>query len=87
MTGSKFLLDTNIVIEVFDGNKEIADKISKLPGFYVPVIVLGELYIGVNRVVNKSKLLKMLNDFIMLCLVLDTDRDTAKYYGELSATL
>ncbi|MDQ6610440.1 MAG: PIN domain-containing protein [Bacteroidota bacterium] len=50
MTGNNLLLDTNIIIEVFDGNKDIADKISKLQMFYVPSIVLGELYIGISRV-------------------------------------
>lgn len=69
MTGSKLLLDTNIIIEVFDGNKEIADKINKLSRFYVPAIVLGELYTGINRVTNKAKHLKKLTDFLTLCVV------------------
>jgi len=30
MTGNNLLPDTNIIIEVFDGNKDIADKINKL---------------------------------------------------------
>jgi tRNA(fMet)-specific endonuclease VapC len=87
MTGSKFLLDTNIVIEVFDGNKEIADKINKLSEFYLPVIALGELYTGVNRVSNKAKHLKKLNSFLSLCTVLNTDSATAQYYGETIAKL
>lgn len=87
MTGNSLLLDTNIVIEVFDGNKDIADKINKLPEFYIPSIVLGELYIGVNRVANKAKHLKKVNDFLKLCKVLDVDSTTAVYYGELIAAL
>ena len=82
MTGNKYLLDTSIVIEVFDGNKEIADKINDLPEFYISSVVLGELYIGINRVTNKSKHLKKLTDFLKLCTVLDADSTTAKYYGE-----
>ena len=78
MTGNKFLLDTNIVIEVFDGNKEIANKINKLPEFYISVVVLGELYIGVNRVENKAKHLKKLNEFLELCSVSNIDSVTAK---------
>jgi tRNA(fMet)-specific endonuclease VapC len=87
MTGSKFLLDTNIIIEIFDGNKVIADKLSKLPGFFISVVVLGELYIGVNRVTNKAKHLKKLNNFLELCTVLNSDRVTAKNYGEIVANL
>jgi tRNA(fMet)-specific endonuclease VapC len=87
MTGNNFLLDTNIIIEVFDSNKEIADKINKLPEFYISSIVLGELYTGVNRVTNKAKHLKQLTDFLKLCTVLDADSTTAKHYGELIAAL
>jgi tRNA(fMet)-specific endonuclease VapC len=88
MTGNNpIILDSNIVIEVLTGNKEIADKINKLPGFYITSVVLGELYVGVNRVSNKVKHLKMLNTFLKLCTVLDTDSITARYYGELMAVL
>ncbi|RFM27944.1 hypothetical protein DXN05_10375 [Deminuibacter soli] len=63
MTGSKFLINTSIIIDVFDGNNDIAEKINKLGGFYISSIVLGKLYIGINRVDNKTKHLKKLNDF------------------------
>ncbi len=87
MIGNSFLLDTNIMIEVFDGNKDIADNIHKLPVFYISSIVLGELYIGINRVSNKAKHLKKLNDFLKLCTVLDIDSTTSKHYGEIVALL
>jgi tRNA(fMet)-specific endonuclease VapC len=87
MTGSKILLDTNIVIEIFKGNRTIADKLHKLPGFFLPAIVLGELYIGINRVANRTKHLKELNSFLQLCTVLPVDKTTAKKYGELIAAL
>ena len=43
MTGNNYLLDSNIVIEIFDGNKIFADKVSKEETLYLPNIVLGEL--------------------------------------------
>ena len=87
MTGNKILLDTNIVIEVLNGNKEIADKINDLSGFSISAVVLGELYIGVNRVSNKSKHLKMLRDFLQLCTVIDVTEETAQHYGEITSFL
>jgi tRNA(fMet)-specific endonuclease VapC len=87
MIGNKFLLDTNIVIEVFEGNTEIADRLNKLSNFFISVVVLGELYIGVNRVVNKAKHLKKLNDFLEMCIVLPIDSNIAKQYGETVAAL
>ncbi len=87
MTGNNYLLDSNIVIEIFDGNKIFADRISKEEILYLPCIVLGELYTGVNRVLDKSKHLKMLTDFLKLCTVVNIDSLTAKYYGETIAAL
>ena len=80
MTGHNYLLDTNIVIEIFDGNKIFADKISKEETLYLPSIVLGELYTGVNRVGNKAKHLKKLTDFLQLCTVVNIDALTSKHY-------
>ena len=87
MTGNNFLLDTNIVIEIFRGNKEIADYLSKLPEIYISSIVLGELYTGINRVTNRAKHLKKLNDFVTLSTVLSIDKETAAYYGAIIANL
>ena len=87
MTGNKYLLDTNIVIEIFDGNREVADKVSALPTLYISSVALGELYIGINRVTNKSKHLKKLTDFLELCTILEVDATTAKFYGECMAHL
>ncbi|HXL56488.1 MAG TPA: type II toxin-antitoxin system VapC family toxin [Chitinophagaceae bacterium] len=87
MTGNNILLDTNIIIEVFDGNKAIADNINQLPIFYISSIVPGELYIGINRVTNKAKHIKMLNNFLRLCIVLNIDSVTAKYYREMISVL
>jgi len=82
------LLDSNIVIEVFAGNKDIADKISGLKGnLVISSIVIGELYVGIYRVANKAKHLKMLDDFLNLCIILDADKSTAKLYGEMVSIL
>jgi len=87
MTGSNILLDTNIVIEIFDGNKEIADKVSKFSAIYISAVAVGELYVGVNRVSNKAKHSKKLEDFLQLCTILNVDETTAEYYGKVVAAL
>jgi tRNA(fMet)-specific endonuclease VapC len=87
MTGNKIFLDSNIIIEVFSGNKLIADKVNNLLPFYISSIVLGELYVGINRVANKSKHLEKLISFLELCTILDIDSATARYFGEIMATL
>ncbi len=87
MTGNSYFLDTNIVIEIFSGNKVIADKINEIAQFSISSIVLGELYIGINRVANKAKHLKKLEAFLNLCTVVDVDTTTARFYGEITAAL
>jgi len=59
----------------------------KFPPFYISSIVLGELYIGINRVVNKPKHLKQLETFLKLCTVVDVDATTSQLYGEITAAL
>ena len=60
---------------------------NKAQELYISAIVLGELYIGINRVSNKAKHLKKLSDFLQLCTVLEINDITAKHYGALVASL
>ena len=87
MTGNNFLVDTCIVIEIFKGNKEIADFLNNLSLFFISTIALGELYIGINRVVNKSKHTRKLNEFLKIATVLNVDIESAAIYGEIVAVL
>ena len=87
MSGNKILLDTNIIIKIFEGQKSIATKLQKIAGFYVSVVVLGELQVGVNRATNKQKNLDMLNSFMELATIIDIDETTTLHYGEIIADL
>jgi len=87
MTGNSVFFDTNIVIEIFSGNQEIINKSKGLASFYISSIVLGELYIGINRVTNKTKHLQKLTSFLQLCTVLVIDDTTARIFGEITAEL
>lgn len=88
MTGSKrILLDTSIVIELFTGNKTIADRISKLNEFYVPIMVVGELYTGVFSSLQESKHLKKLNDFLEIATIIGANEKTAEQYGKIMSEL
>ncbi|NGM63135.1 type II toxin-antitoxin system VapC family toxin [Sphingobacterium sp. SGG-5] len=86
-TGSNYLLDTNIVIEVFSGNRDIADKLHQLDTFFISATILGELHVGINRVVNRTKHLKKLINFLTLCDVALVDTRTSEIFGEVSAQL
>lgn len=87
MIGNRLLIDTNIIVDIFNGNKLFADKINESKKAYISAIVLGELYVGVNRVSSAVKHLKMLQDFLNLCEIINADYETARIYGSISAKL
>jgi tRNA(fMet)-specific endonuclease VapC len=61
MTGDKSaIIDTNIIIELFEGNKLVADFIDSLAMLYIPAIVLGEMYFGANLSDNELKKVKQI---------------------------
>ncbi|MCH8318013.1 MAG: hypothetical protein IIA88_05890 [Bacteroidetes bacterium] len=42
----KYVLDSNIVIDYFDGDSKVVNKIREKPKIFLPIIVIGELYLG-----------------------------------------
>ena len=63
------LIDTNIVVDLFRGKENTLQNLNTLPNIYLPVIALGELYIGTSRVSNKGKHLNDLSDFLKSCTI------------------
>ena len=87
MTGSRILLDTNIISAWLKGETAIADKINQSLEVYIPIQVLGELYFGAQYStqleLNLRNIQKLANNYT----VLNTDRETAIIYGVIKATL
>lgn len=81
------LIDTNIVVDLFRGKENTLQNLNTLPNIYLPVIALGELYIGTSRVSNKGKHLKELSDFLKSCTIVHINEETAKIYGSISTAL
>ena len=88
MTGNNYpLLYTSIIIELFSGNKTVADRINKLNSFYLPAVVVGELYTGVFSSSHESKHLKKLRDFLSLATIIEINDETAEHYGKIASDL
>jgi tRNA(fMet)-specific endonuclease VapC len=49
MTGSRFLLDTNIVIALFAGDAAVHTRLAKGADVFIPCIVIGELLFGARK--------------------------------------
>jgi tRNA(fMet)-specific endonuclease VapC len=83
----KYLLDTNIIIDLFNGDDMVIKKIITADEVFIPNIVIGELYYGSYGSKNKKSNLKRLEELILSSAILNTGIDTAKIYGYLKNEL
>lgn len=86
MTGNKVLLDTNIVIELFKGDKKIFEFLEQQT-LYIATAVLAELYLGAYRSANEQRHLREIKDFLLRCNVLNADHGTAENYAIIKTAL
>jgi tRNA(fMet)-specific endonuclease VapC len=85
--GNSCLLDTNIIILLFNGDDEIAKKLDGQSDIFIPSIVVGELYFGAYRSTAKTKNLNRIETFLVRCTILQADKITGNFYGSVKAAL
>lgn len=78
----KFLLDTNVIIALFLGEKGVSERFAEAE-VLVPSIALGELYYGARKSAHPAENLARVQQFAMATQVLSSDAATAWIYGEL----
>jgi len=83
----KYLLDTNIVIALFQGEQPILDKITQFKSVFTPSIVVGELYFGAFKSSKIKENVTRINEFALKSEILNCDQHTAKIYGEIKSGL
>ena len=83
----RYLLDTNVVIDLFNGDDSVIKIISNADEVFVPNIVIGELYYGSYGSKKTKSNLKRLEDFILSSSVINTDIETAGIYGYIKNEL
>jgi tRNA(fMet)-specific endonuclease VapC len=83
----RYCLDTNIVISLFAGDKNILAKLVPVNEVFISSTVLGELYYGTLKSVRIDDNLKRVNDFATGCTILTCDAETAEEYGRIKAEL
>lgn len=87
-TGSNtFALDTNIVIDLFKGQRDIADKINAAQQVYLPIPTLAELYLGAENSLRKAHHVKQIEALLKITRVLNTTNRTAELYSILKVHL
>ena len=87
MAGNKYFLDSNIIIDLFKGNKDIKEFLNENTFVYIPVIVIGELLFGAENALYPEKHFKQVKDFLVDFEIVKIDFETSKYYGKIKAQL
>lgn len=82
-----YLLDTNVIIAILNGEVNLSKKLRKAQKIYVSSIALGELYFGMYNSARKKDNIKLLESFIDEVSVLNTTIETSKEYGIIKTEL
>ena len=86
MAGS-VLVDTNVVVAYFRGDKVIHPHFAGVTPLYLPWVVLGELHFGAQRAQRRQEQLAYIQDLLTYAVVLFPDQDTTEVYGQVKAEL
>lgn len=83
----KYLLDTNIVIALLQGEESVTEGIAAAEEIYVPVVVIGELYFGAANSRHPEANQLLLDRWIRDRALLMCDLSVARDYGRIKALL
>lgn len=80
-------IDTNIAIEILNGNGAILQMLSRFDVIALPVTVCGELMFGAKNSHKAESNLAHYRAFISSCEILDTKLPTAQEYANIKVNL
>ena len=83
----KYLLDTNIVIALFNGDQIIPSKLDAAELVGISVTVIGELLYGAKKSKHVKDNINKISRFVSRCHVFSVDGDTAEEYSTIKAVL
>jgi len=80
-------LDTNIVIRLFKNDPIITKTLVTVSTFCLPIPVIAELLFTARNSSRQKENLKVYNEFIDVCNVLNITRKTADHYSSIRLEL
>jgi tRNA(fMet)-specific endonuclease VapC len=81
------LLDSSVVIRHFRGGHELLGALDNFEVFYLPYVVLAELYAGAYRSLRSERNLQQISSFLDAVDVLLPDEETPLVYGRVASEL
>jgi len=82
-----YLLDTNIVIALFNEDPAVRTQLEDNPEIYLPSVVLGELRFGAGQSARPDANEARIDSFSAACTIVVVDAETAKQYGRIKGAL
>jgi tRNA(fMet)-specific endonuclease VapC len=82
-----YLLDTNILIAFFSGERNVAEKIADANVIHLSSIALGELNYGAKRSTRVTENLERIEQLLQWAEVLTIDAKVASVYGDIKKHL
>ena len=76
-----YLLDTNIIIGMFTGNRTIQEKMQNGNNLFLASPAVGELYYGAQKSEKVTENLRRVNTFVEKHIILSCDLETAQWFG------
>jgi tRNA(fMet)-specific endonuclease VapC len=86
-TSGSFLLDTNVVIALMEGDENLLASLDRAREVFVPAVVLGELFFGAARSARASENAARVERFAAEMAIVSSDIEVAREYGLLKQTL
>lgn len=83
----RYLLDTNIVIALLNGEQSVRKGIEAAEEVFLPVIAVGELYFGAENSGRPQENLALIDQFVQARTLLPCDMAVAREYGRIKNVL
>jgi tRNA(fMet)-specific endonuclease VapC len=83
----RYLLDTNIVIDLLANGDEVKAKLTGVEEAFVSSITIGELFYGAEKSTRPVENVRRIEDFAAIITVLGCDTNTARRYGQIKNML
>lgn len=83
----KILLDTTIIIALFNKDKGVITSLSEVEEVFTPSIAVGELFYGAVKSKQAEQNLNTLRDFVQANTILSVTAQTAETYGRVKNQL
>jgi tRNA(fMet)-specific endonuclease VapC len=83
----RFLLDTNSIIPLLEGDEPPVRRLSKTPEVFLPAVVLGELFFGAAEASRHAENMARIERFAAGRTTVPCDLEVAREYGRLKYRL